>query len=464
MPLFKRTEFAAVLKELADPERVRQVYLLFGERFLCRQMASEAIAALLPDERQRSQQLITVDGDNEDPLNTLNILKTYSLFGGCRVIRVNDSKLFFSKNIAKNIWEKAVQAHQNKKEASTGRYLQQLLAMLPDNPASLADLRDLSAARWQEIFGFARPTDGDWLTEINPAAIPPAKTTKGNISEQYMEALEQGLPEGTVLLLLAETVDKRTRLFTFFKKIGAVIDASVESGMSRAAQQDQAEVLSTIVRETLKRYDKTIGEPALKALLERVGFHPVGAAMEAEKLALYAGDTPRITIDHLDAVTCRSREDALFELTEAIASQKNSQSLLLMTRLLEGGMHPLAIVAGLRNFIRKLLLAAALQQGMGPAFKNGAPFPVFQKTILPLLKERHGDELANLPGHPYALYNTFLQAALLPVPRLLHALMELLEAEYRLKSSPLAAELVLDNLLFQLLKGGEKGANKTTRR
>ncbi len=215
-----------------------------------------------------------------------------------------------------------------------------------------------------------------------------------------MQAFEQGLPEDTVLLLLAETVDKRTRLFTFLKKIGGVLDASVESGSSRAAQQDQSAVLSAIVRDTLKRYGKTIGEPVLKSLLERVGFHPVAAAMEAEKLALYADDTTRITLAHLDAVTCRSREDALFELTEAIVGKKNSEALLLSTRLREGGMHPLAIIAGLRNFIRKLLLAASLQQGMGPLFKPGTSFPVFQKTVLPLLKERHGEELAACRATP----------------------------------------------------------------
>ncbi len=48
MPLFKRTELAAFLDELADPGRMKQVYLIFGERFLCRQMAAEAVAALLP--------------------------------------------------------------------------------------------------------------------------------------------------------------------------------------------------------------------------------------------------------------------------------------------------------------------------------------------------------------------------------------------------------------------------------
>jgi len=468
MPLFKRTELAAFLDELADPRRVKQVYLIFGDRFLCRQMAAEAVAVLLPGEGQRSQQLIKVDGDNEDPINTLNILKTYSLFGGRRVIRVNDSRLFFSKNIAGNIWEKAVQAFQDKKEAAAGRYLQQMLAMLPANAASLQELHELTAGKWRDIFGFARPDDTSWLTAMNPAAIPPPKAAKGNTGELYMQALEQGLPEDTVLLLLAETVDKRTRLFTFLKKIGGVLDVSVESGSSRAAQQDQSAVLSVIVRDTLKRYGKTIGEPVLKSLLERVGFHPVAAAMEAEKLALYADDTTRITVAHLDAVTCRSREDALFELTEAIVGKKNSEALLLAARLREGGMHPLAILAGLRNFIRRLLLAASLQQGMGQLFTPGTSFPVFQKTVLPLLKERHGEELAAMPGHPYALYSTFQQASLLPTINLLHALKELLEAEYRLKSSPLAAELVLDNLLFQMLEDipndGQEVANQAAYR
>jgi DNA polymerase-3 subunit delta len=450
MPIFKRTELPEVIKEISDGHP-SQIYLVFGERFLCQQIANDLIAALLPDEENKSQALMNVDGDHEDPLDTLNLLRTYSLFGGQRLIKVTDSKLFFSRSIAENIWDKAVRAGQEKKEKSVNRYLRQFLAMAPeiaDSETPCDDLAELSGSKWRELFGFAKPPDTGWLREIK---LEPTveKSSRGDIGQLYIQTLEQGLPPGHLLLLLAESVDKRTRLFTFIKKQGIVIDAAVDSGASKAARQDQREVLASLVNDTFNKYGKTITEKVRQALLERVGFHPVAAVMEAEKLALYADADKQITIEHLDAVTCRSREDALFELFEAIALQQQDLSLLLMKRLQEGGMHALAIISGLRNFVRKMLLARSLQLTLG-GFKAATTYPSFQKNMLPELQHQFKKETADLPSHPYALYNIFKQAASFSIGRLQNILSILLEGEYVLKSTPLAPSLVLDTLLFQV--------------
>ncbi|HIE52387.1 MAG TPA: DNA polymerase III subunit delta, partial [Armatimonadetes bacterium] len=58
----------------------------------------------------------------------------------------------------------------------------------------------------------------------------------------------------------------------------------------------------------------------------------------------------------------RTRDEALFEFTEAFAGANLAGALLSLHRLRENGIHSLMIVAGLRNFIRKLLLARAFQE------------------------------------------------------------------------------------------------------
>lgn len=450
MPVFNRKELPTLLQHTTK-EQTAQFYVVFGERFLCQQIAGELLNALLPDEKERQQSLIAIDGDQENPLETLNLLRTYSLFGGKRVIKVSDSKLFFSKSIAKSLWDKALQAFQEKKETAVGRYLGQFLALFPaaDEAGSpLEELVTLSTSSWQEIFGFAKPQNLDWLKELPSPAVPSGKK-KGDPAQQYFDVLEQGLPQGHILLLLSETVDKRTRLFTYAKKNGIVIDASVDSGASKAARQDQQGVIAALIDDTLAKFGKNIAANVRQALLERVGFQPVAAVMETEKLALFAGDAVRITAEHLEAISCRSKEDALFELTEAIAAMRFDHSFLLLKRLQEGGMHPLAIVAGLRNFFRKLLLARSLQDGTR-GFTGDTSYPSFQKNFLPLLQEQFKKDMAALPTHPYALFNLFKQASSFRPSKLRAMLSFLLDAEFRMKSSPLAAATILDFLLGQI--------------
>ena len=111
MTVFKRRELPDLLKNI-DQGQTSQLYLVFGERYLCRQAATEIINHLLPDEKQRAGSLVMVDGDREEPGQTLNELRTFSLFGGRRIITVMDSRLFLSRGVARNLWEKACRSHQ----------------------------------------------------------------------------------------------------------------------------------------------------------------------------------------------------------------------------------------------------------------------------------------------------------------------------------------------------------------
>ncbi len=85
MTIYKRQELPALLQAI-DKGDTTQIYLVFGERYLCQRAADQILDHLLPDESQRSGNLIMVDGDQEEPGKTLNQLRTYSLFGGRRVI------------------------------------------------------------------------------------------------------------------------------------------------------------------------------------------------------------------------------------------------------------------------------------------------------------------------------------------------------------------------------------------
>jgi DNA polymerase-3 subunit delta len=268
----------------------------------------------------------------------------------------------------------------------------------------------------------------------------------------YTLAFEAGIPSDNILILLAEAVDKRKRLYKYIQQHGVILDLAVDPGSSAAAKRDQDNIVKELLHSTLIKYGKDIESQTIPVFLERVGFHPVAAVMEAEKLALFVGDRKVITREDVDAIIGRTREEALFELTEAVTSGKLEDGLLILDHLQSSGIHGLAILATLRNHLKKLLLVRSLQEVKSPSYTKSMAFPVFQKNYLPKLKEGR-EEWTNLlwKGHPYGLFMLFRQAARFRCEDMQEGLKELLTAEYRMKGSPVDSRLIMDSLLFNLM-------------
>lgn len=444
MPVIKRTELNALLQDLENTKS--QIYLFFGERYLCRECADLLQEALL---KNVAGTVHPIDGDQEDHHKTLNQIVSFSLLPGLQIYRVTDSRIFVSKSVAPDIWQKARQAYDGQKTKAATRHLLQLVGMAANELSE--GLSQIGEAEWEKAFGFTKPAgDLSWTDKLLSEAGPqPKPGSNASTGEKLVALLEKGLPENNILILAVETVDKRQKLFTSIKKLGQVIDCSVVTGASSNAQKVQKEVLRELVNKTLTDYRKQIEPRALEMLFERVGFQPVGLVMETEKLALYTEDRPKITCEDLERIVGRSREDALFELTDAFGKNQVDKTMVILSRLMDNGVHGLAILATMRNYIRKLLIFRSLQCKRHPEWRQGMQANFFQNTYLPALKE--STEWAELlKGHPYALFMNFSKAAEFPVVLLKNYLFLLLQAEYRLKGSPLEQQLVLQELFLAM--------------
>jgi len=458
MSVYKRQEIPKLLNEIKQGITA-QIYLLFGERYLCRNTAQALIENLLPEQERQAINLQHIDGDEEDFNRTLNLLKTFSLFSGRKIFWVTDTKLFYSKGVAKNVWEKACENNERNEPGQALRYVLQMLNLAALSPQEMAEenIASLSATRWKSLFGFSKPQgDLSWVQDLLadiPADAAPAKDIETDAATRYTHALEAGIPRNNILVLLAETVDKRKRLYRYIQENGVILDLSVDPGSSAAAKRDQDKIVQELLHSTLAKYNKDIDSQTIPVFLERVGFHPVAVVMEAEKLALYVGDRKVITREDVDAIIGRTREEALFELTEAVTSGKLEDGLLIIDHLQASGIHGLAILATLRNHIKKLLLVRSLQEVKSPAYTKSLSFPVFQKSYLPRLKEGR-EEWSSLlwKSHPYGLFMLFRQAARFRCAELQGGLKELLTAEYRMKGSPVDSRLIMDSLLFNLMR------------
>ncbi|HSG29345.1 MAG TPA: hypothetical protein VLA34_12765, partial [Candidatus Krumholzibacterium sp.] len=323
MPIYKRQDIPKLLDAIAQ-DTAAQVYLVVGERYLSRNAAGELIDRLLPEKESQANNLQQIDGEREDVNRTLNLLKSFSLFTGRQVFRVTDTRLFYSKGVARNLWDKACEKNAAEEPGQALRYLLQMLSLAAVSPREIAeeDFGSLSGARWQALFGFSRPEESlSWAQDLLAGLDPDAASGRGgegDAATQYTEAFEAGIPPNNILVLLAEAVDKRKRFYKYIQQHGVILDLTVDPGSSKAARNDQEAVLKGLLHSTLAEDGKKIEPQTVDVFLERVGFHPAAVVMEAEKLALYVGDRPRITREDVDAVIGRTREEALFELTEAV--------------------------------------------------------------------------------------------------------------------------------------------------
>ncbi len=453
MPVYERKTLPTLLQQIKKGD-CASAYLFIGERYLCQQAADQVANLLCAD----GGTVHSIDGDTEDNNLTLSKLRSFSLLGGRQVFRVNNTKLFHSKNVAKAIWKRAVQAHEGNKPDKAFKYLQAMMEAggleinIPENdPASL------TAAKWKKCFGFVKPTGKvEWTGKLlarfsDQLGIGAAGTRSGqNAGEMVLTALDAGIPENNILMLLAEEVDKRKKLYKSFRDTYAVINLHVDTGASAQAKKVQRAVLQEQVGAVLKKMNKTMVAGGMEQLLERVGFHPVAAVMETEKLALSVGEAGQITLHDLDRMVGRTRQEAVFELTQAISDKRADQALLIATRLQENGIHALAILATLRNFTRSLLLFRVLLEQEQYHFRLGISAKMFQEQCLPALKqnERWKTELS---GHPFAVYMRFKAAAGFSTPLLRSWLEDILAADMRLKGSFVDTETVLQHLILSMM-------------
>ena len=452
MTITTRDKLDTLVKKISRTNS-SQAYLLFGERFLCQQAAEKITSALV----NGGGNLHYIDGSQEDFSSIMAKVTSYSLFPGRQVYRITDTRIFHSQKITHSLWKRAVTA---KKENNLPLAVSYLCAMLEAAGLNSADPDNdpgaLSVTGWKKIFGFTKPQeDLAWTEELLRTAADDKIMTEipaANDPAQLLEdTLASGIPKQNVLVLLTEDVDRRKRLFKLLADKYVVVDLSVEAGSSNRAQKDQRSVLHQVLKNTLLRHNKTMGPDVADLLLERVGFHPVAVAMETEKLALFTGSRKKIERDDLDALVGRTRQEALFELTEALGKRDVEQALYVAERLLDNGIHPLAIIATVRNYLRKLLLFRALEEIPETGYSPSMSPALFQQRCLPRLKNNQQWK-KELSGHPYAVYMQFRTASAFQLSTLKNWMDLVLQADFRLKGSPIAPDTVIQHLILTMLR------------
>ncbi len=298
--------------------------------------------------------------------------------------------------------------------------------------------------------------------------------------------MEKGFPAGHYLLLTIPQADKRRTLFKTFLKCGLVVDCTVAQGSRKADKTEQAALLRTLMEQVLAPVQKGIDGQAFTLLTDLVGFDPATLVDNLEKLVAFIGPRPGITVSDVQSVVERTRKDAIFEFTNAVADRNAPGALFYFRSLTHDGAHPLQFLKALTNQMRKITRVKAFVESCRrkneivwhpgqsyqqftritlPAVTTADEFMVNQLTewedTLPTGEESSGKRKAAVqkkrpstdlsmapnPKNGYPVYQTFLKSDRFTQTELIHILMALADLDFRLKSATDHPHILLENLI-----------------
>ena len=180
--------------------------------------------------------------------------------------------------------------------------------------------------------------------------------------------VEDPVPE-TVLLLTAEKIDARRKIFQVLKKAGTVIEF-------KKIYENQ---LPSFVRELASSLNITLTGGGLKLFCKRVGTNLIEVRGELEKLVGYLGERDIADENDVAAIVSDTRIESIFDLTDALGQGDRSTALILLDRLLAEGQAPLMVLTMMTRHFRQMwkireLTAQKVPQGELPRRVGVSPY------------------------------------------------------------------------------------------
>lgn len=428
-------------------------YLLYGEEeYLVQDGLNKIIALLLPPV-DRELNLFLLEGGQEDMAAICQSLLTVPLLPGRKIVAIRNTTLFQSRKILPSIIQKIRERLDTNPTQAAGDFLQ----FLKLTGWKLADLQDegwkrIGDPEWQKtVEGDSGEDREKWLPRALALCAEQGFADKTAPAGDHLEGLSKvlagGLPEGNLLILTAEAVDKRKQLFKQISSLGKVLY------FPRAKNEaKQKFLLLEAAQEFLNQRGKKLTPAAWEAIGTRTGFELRDSMLALEKLAVYMGAGTTIEQRDVEAAIGKTKEDSVFELTAALVEKKLPQALIILKDLLEQGVHHLVIMKMLTREIRLLLYAQVLlKSGKLTSYKPGMDYSRFQSSTYPAIKALGGKEkegLGSLCGqHPYAVYRMLKNAGLFPYQVLLGHLEYLAEMDLAMRSTGKDPQLMIERFL-----------------
>jgi len=428
-------------------------YLLYGEEeYLINETLQKILDLIIPP-ADRDFGLFFLDGENADIDNINDLILTPSLLGGRKVVVVQNTTIFHSRENLVDMIQK-IRENIDEQSAKAAKYF---LTFLKISGFTLEDLQD---AGWKKITDeqWRKVVEGDsgedrekWLPRIIDICISLGHSASSGAdkADKLGELFVRGLPAGNCIIMTADTVDKRKRIFKIFSDAGVVhYFGEVKKEYARK------EILQKEAQKLLDSCGKKMSPAAWIALGGKTGFDFRRSISELEKVVSFVGERSVVEKDDVEKVVGKTREDSIFDLTTALSEKNQLLALTALRALLDQGTHHLVILSMIVREIRFLLQARILMDsGKLPKFKSDMEYGWFQKVIYPVLGELNVSAVGRkdliFSQHPFVIFNALRNCGRFSYPRLINFLDELLELDRSFKSSASSPQLLLEMFLIR---------------
>lgn len=235
-------------------------------------------------------------------------------------------------------------------------------------------------------------------------------------ADQLVQVLDK-MPKTTVLFIVENEVDKRTKLY---KKITAL-------GKPYEFKRLSEEELIQYIADQLGKRGKKLEKSVAKHFIHSVGFDLGMIHNEMDKLIAYNEDEEVISAETIDLICTKSVENRIFDLVDCMGTNKRQLALQLYHDLIVLKEPPTRILFMITRQFRLILQTKLmLEQGMD------------KQSMASKLK---------LP--PFVMEKNIKQAKQFSAQQLKQALKECLEAEVDMKTGRMDINLGLELLIIQ---------------
>lgn len=267
----------------------------------------------------------------------------------------------------------------------------------------------------------------------------------------FAEELKRFRWEGVRLLVSATKPDKRRSFYKTLEKLGGVEAFA-------ALSADDKDWTGKAEAEALRLFQaagKDIDDEALAELVTRTGPNLRQLAGETEKLILYSGPRPQVTLADVQLLTTRHRQARAFALAEALGDRDLPRLLRTLDEELwemrvDRKKSGIGLLYGLLSKVRCILMLKELRKaGVLRPTRDYSSFKGQLERVSTgsLPADRRFNPLAS---HPFTLFQAMRQTDNYETAELVRAMELLLEANRKLVSSDLDDALVLQQVLVEI--------------
>lgn len=237
--------------------------------------------------------------------------------------------------------------------------------------------------------------------------------------EQLMEFIEKYDGDNLILFEAYQNkLDERKKLTKSLKK---------NAQLKKVEQMSEEEIKKWIQNKLHENY-KDIKQDALNLFIELTGINFNIVSQELSKLMLYIRDRPTVNKDDVNQIINRSLEQNVFLLTEYIQKGKKDKAIQLLNDLITMKEEPIKLLALITSNYRLYYQSKILEQ-----------------------KGYSGQQIAKtVSAHPYRVKLALNQARYYQLNDLLNIIDSCAETDYKLKSSYMDKQLILELLILSL--------------